>query len=175
MAIQQEFVALNPSHFDVKAFDCGKPDMNQYLARFAAKNIGLKLSMTWVLPSEEMVTDQKAPIAAYYTLASCTVTREEIPTDTRLPDYPVPVVLLARLAVDHRFQGQRLGEKTLVSALRNSITLTERGLPATGLILDVLNEDALAFYRKFDLFQPLTEDPMRLFVPMNIVQQIQVV
>ena len=70
MAIQQEFVALNPSHFDVKAFDCGKPDMNQYLARFAAKNIGLKLSMTWVLPGEEMVTDQKAPIAAYYTRAS---------------------------------------------------------------------------------------------------------
>ena len=145
MAIEQEFVALNLSRFTVKAFDCGKPDMNQYLARFAARNMGLKLSMTWVLPGDEMVVGQKTPIAAYYTLASCTVTREEIPADESLPGYPVPVVLLARLAVDHRFQGQHLGEKALVSALRHSVTLTERGLPAMGLILDVLDEDALAY------------------------------
>lgn len=146
--------------------------MNQYLTRFAAKNMGLKLSMTWVLPGEQTVVGQKTSIAAYYTLASCTVTREEIPADKRLPGYPVPVVLLARLAVDHHFQGQRLGEKTLVAALRHSVTLTERGLPAMGLILDVLDEDALAFYQRFDLFRPFTDDPMRLFLPMNIVAQI---
>lgn len=172
MVGQKEFLALTPSHFDVKAFDCGKPDMNSYLARFAAKNIGLKLSMTWILPAEEVVPGEKTSIAAYYTLASCTVSREEIPTDKRLPGYPVPVVLLARLAVDQRFQGQRLGEKTLVSALRHSVTLTQRGLPAMGLILDVLDEDALAFYQRFELFQPFTEDPMRLFVPMKVVEQI---
>jgi hypothetical protein len=172
LAIQQEFVALNPSHFDVKAFDCGKPDMNTYLARFAAKNMGLKLSMTWVLPGDDMVVGKKTPIAAYYTLASCTVTREEIPTDERLPGYPVPVVLLARLAVDHRSQGRRIGDKTLVSALRHSVTLTERGLPAMGLILDVLDEDALAFYQRFDLFQPFTDDPMRPFIPMRVAEQI---
>tara|TARA_R110001592_G_scaffold254129_3_gene517482 strand:- start:26859 stop:27377 length:519 start_codon:yes stop_codon:yes gene_type:complete len=172
LAIQQEFVALNPSHFDVKAFDCGKPDMNTYLARFAAKNMELKLSMTWVLPRDKPVTGQKTPVAAYYTLASCTVTRDEIPTNDRLPGYPVPVVLLARLAVDRHFQGQRLGEKTLVSALRQSVTLTERGLPAMGLILDVLDEDALAFYQYFDLFKPFTDDPMRLFVPMTVIAQL---
>lgn len=172
MAIQQDFVALDPSHFDVKAFDCGKPDMNSYLARFAAKNMGLKLSMTWVLPGDELVMGEKTPIAAYYTLATCTVSREEIPTDERLPGYPVPVVLLARLAVDHRFQGQRVGEKTLVSALRHSVTLTERGLPAMRLMLDMLDDDALAFYQRFDLFQPFTDDPMRLFVPMKVVEQI---
>ena len=82
------------------------------------------------------------------------------------------MVLLGRLAVDQRFQGQRLGEKTLVSALRHSVTLTERGLPAMGLILDVLDEDALAFYQRFELFQPFTDDPMRLFVPMKVVEQI---
>lgn len=172
MAIQQEFIALNLSHFDVKAFDCGKPAMNTYLAHFAAKNMGLKLSVTWVLPGEETVAGQKTPIATYYTLASCTVTRDKIPTDDRLPGYPVPVVSLARLAVDRRFQGQRLGEKTLVSALRHSVTLTERGLPAMGLILDVLDEDALAFYQRFVLFKPFTDDPMKLFVPMKVVVQI---
>jgi len=172
LAIQQGFVTLNPSQFNVKTFDCGKPDMNQYLARFATRNMKLKLSMTWVLPAEEIVAGQKTPIAAYYTLASSTVTRQEFPTDQSLPGYPVPVVLLARLAVDRHFQGQRLGEKTLVSALRHNATLTERGLPAVGLILDLFDEEALAFYQKFDLFKPITDDPMRLFVPMSVIQQI---
>ena len=40
------------------------------------------------------------------------------------------------------------------------------------LILDVLDEDALAFYQTFDLFQPFTDNPMRLFVPMHVVSQI---
>ena len=73
------------------------------------------------------------PIAAYYTLASCTFTREEIPIDEQLPDYPVPVVLLAKLAVDRQFQGKRVGEKTLISALHHRATLTECGLPAIGV------------------------------------------
>ena len=172
MPVQQQFVALDHTRFDLKAFDCGKPEMNTFLARYAVKNMGLKLSMTWVLPGAEMETDTKTPIAAYYTLASSTVVREEIPTDQRLPGYPVPVVLLARLAVDHQFQGQRIGEKTLISALRRGATLTERGLPAMGLILDVLDEDALAFYQKFDLFRPFTDNPMRQFVPMSVVREI---
>jgi GNAT superfamily N-acetyltransferase len=172
LAVQQEFVALNPAHVDVKGFDCGKPDMNRFLARYAAKNMALKLSMTWVLPAEEELIGKKTTIASYYTLASSTVTREQIPTTERLPGYPVPIVLLARLAVDHRYQGQRIGEKTLVAALRASVRLTQHGLPAIGLILDVLDEDALMFYQKFDLFQPFTDDPMRLFVPMRVVAQI---
>ncbi len=172
MAVQREFAILNPSHFDVKAFDCGKPEMNRYLACFAAKNISLKLSMTWVLPGEGAAPGQKASVAAYYTLASCTVTREEITTDQRLPGYPVPVVLLARLAVDRRLQGQGLGEKAQVCALRHSVALTQRGLPAMGLILDVLDEDALAFYQRFQLFQPFTDNPRRLFVPMGVIQQV---
>ncbi len=172
MAIQQEFVGLNPAQFDIKAFDCGKPEMNTFLVRYAARNMALKLSMTWVLPGTEIEVGVKTPVAAYYTLASSTVAREDIPTNQRLPAYPVPVVLLARLAVDHRYQGRRVGEKMLACALRRSATLTERGLPAMGLILDVLDEDALAFYEKFGQFLPFTNDPMRLFVPMSVVRQI---
>ncbi len=93
-----------------------------FLTRFAVKNMKLGLSRTWVLP---VVADerqsQKAHIAAYYSLASSTVMKEEIPYDKNLPSYPVPVVLLARLAVDEQFKEQRLGEKTLITALRKSV------------------------------------------------------
>ena len=75
---------------------------------------------------------------SYLTLAGQSVAREEIPTDRRQPGYPVPVVLLARLAVE----------------------LTDAGLPALGVVLDVLDEGALGFYQRFDAFEALSDDPM---------------
>ena len=89
-----------------------------------------------------------------------------------LPAYPVPVVLLARLAVNHCFQNQGLGEKTLVSALRQSVCLTDKGLPALGVVLDVLDNQALGFFQRFEVFHSFTNDPMRLFVPMNVLRKI---
>lgn len=172
MSSYSSFVPLNLKQHDVKSFDCGKSEMNVFLSRFAAKNISLGLSSTWVLEDKQSQPGGKRPIIAYYTLASATVTREKIPSDKKLPGYPVPVVLLARLAVDSQYHGKRLGEKTLVTALRQSVQLTDRGLPALGLILDVLDKDALTFYQQFDLFQPFTDDPMRLFVPMNTLRKI---
>jgi hypothetical protein len=173
LAFSQEFVIVDKAQHNLRKFSCGKPNMDTHLARFAVKNMQLGLSRTWVLP---VVNDdpniQKTPIAAYYTLASSTVNRESIPTDKSLPGYPVSVVLLARLAVDKQFLGQRLGEKTLVTALRKSVELTDTGLPAVGVILDVLDEDALRFYQHFDMFKPFTDDPMRLFVSMNTLKQI---
>lgn len=149
--------------------------MDTFLARFAIKNMQLGLSRTWVLPIvNENPATQKIPIAAYYTLASSTVDRESLPTDKSLPGYPVSVVLLARLAVDKEFSGQRLGEKTLITALRKAVELTDTGLPALGVILDVLDEDALHFYQHYDMFEPFTDDPMRLFVSMNTLKQIPV-
>jgi len=170
LAFLQEFVLVDKTQHDLKRFSCGKPEMDTFLARFAVKNMQLGLSRTWVLPVAEEAA--KAQIAAYYTLASSTVNRESIPTDKSLPGYPVSVVLLARLAVDQQFARQRLGEKTLVTSLRKAVELTTTGLPAIGLILDVLDEDALRFYQHYDMFEPFTDDPMRLFAPMNSLTQL---
>ena len=173
MKLSQEFVLADKTKHNLKSFDCEKPDMNQYLARFALRNMELGLNSTWVLPviNEEKAND-KADVAAYFTLATSTVTREEIPTDKKLPGYPVPAVLLARLAVDIKYKKQGLGDKTLITALRKSAELTEAGLPAHCLILDVLDTDALTYYQRFDMFIPFTGDPMRLFVSMHVVKKI---
>ncbi len=173
MALSQEFVLVDHTQHDLKAFDCGKSDMNMFLARFAVKNMRLGLSSTWVLPVvDDGKQSKKLQIAAYYTLASSTIMREEIPADKNLPGYPVPVVLLARLAVDEQFKEQRLGEKTLITALRKSVELTDSGLPALGVILDVLDGDALGFYQHYEIFEPFTDNPMRLFAAMNTLRQI---
>ncbi len=173
MTFASQFVLLDLQQHDVKTFDCGKPDMNVFLSRYADKNKKLGFSATWVLVTQQQQDDtKKALIGAYYTLASTTVSREQIPADKNLPAYPVPVVLLARLAVNSGFQKQGLGEKTLVSALRKSVCLTDKGLPALGVILDVLDNDALRFYQQFDVFQSFTDDPMRLFVSINILKKL---
>lgn len=171
MAVLKDFVSVNKTQQNLKAFDCGKATMNTFIARFASRDMGLGISSTWVLPTDDLGPDKKSFVAAYFTLCSSTVTREEIPQN-KLPPYPVPVTLLAKLAVDQRYQGQRIGEKTLVYALREAVSLADRGLPAVGVTLDVLDEDALSFYQKFDFFEPFTDDPMRLFVPMNLLRDL---
>lgn len=170
MTLKQVFVAADKNRHDLKGFDCGKPTMNEFLSRYAVKHGQLGLSRTYVL--EGVDTAPKKPIAAYYTLAGATVTRTKIPATQSLPGYPVPVVLLARLAVNLQYQGHGLGAKALVYALRQAAILSKAGLPAYGLILDVLDQQALDFYQHFEIFTPFTDDPMRLFVPMKTLEHI---
>lgn len=163
-----EFLPLDPSAFNVKSFDCGKDAINTYLRRYAAKYMVLNLNRSFVLPYTLEENPEKSHVAAYYTLAHQTLVREELPNPSRLPRYPVPVILLAQLGIDQRFHRQGLGAKTLVHALRhaNQIASNPKGIPALGVVLDVLDQDALAFYSSFDFFLPLTDNPMKLFVPM---------
>ena len=170
MAFIQTLECLDKACHDVKNFDCGKPAMNQFLSCFATKHAGLGLSSTWVLLEESDV--EKLPIAAYYTLASATVSRASIPTKQSLPTYPIPVVMLARLAIAKQHQGKGLGSKILISALRHAVQLTQQGLPAYGLVLDAIDEQALAFYQHFEFFEPMPDNPMRLFVGMGSLQDV---
>ena len=170
MLLEQAFSEVDKKLHDLKSFDCAKPPMNEFLARYAVKHGKLGLSRTYVLAEKQAAT--KKSIAAYYTLAASTVTRSELPTSQSLPGYPIPVVMLARLAVNKHHQGKGLVAKVLIYALRQAAKLSTSGLPAYGLILDVLDEDALAFYQRFNMFLPFTDNPMRLFVPMKTIEQI---
>ena len=173
MTLQPEFVDVDYSYQDVRRFRCGKAQMDAFLIRYAAKNAELGISKTWVLLDQNRRGKKKYPVAAYYTLAVATVTRETLPVDHKdLPAYPVPVTLLARLAIAENYQKRGLGAKTLVTALRHTAILKKKGLPSIGLVLDVLDEDALHFYNHFDTFHSLTNNPMRLFVPMHVIEQL---
>ena len=171
MALLAAFVQADARLHDLKSFDCGKASLNEYLRRYAIRNSELGLSRTWVLPEQSL--QPKAPVAAYFTLASSTVLRADLPaTVSSLPAYPVPVVILARLGVSLTHQGQQLGAKTLVQALRTARELSERGLPAFGVVLDVLDDDALQFYQHMGMFSPLTDQPKRLFIAMDTIRQL---
>ncbi len=190
MRFAQSFLPLEKSKFHTKQFDCGRPAMNQFLSRFALKHAQLGLSRTLVLPALEDRTEparipsEKAqpenskqakylqPIAAYYTLASTSVSKKDLSCQQSLPHYSIPAILLARLAVDIQYQGRNIGEKSLIYALRHAVRLSDQGLPAFCVILDVLDQEALNFYQQFDFFHCLSNNPMRLFVPMKVLRKI---
>ena len=169
-----EFLPLDPKAVNVKSFDCGKDAINTYLRRYAAKNMALNLNRTFVLPYTQEENSEKPHVAAYYTLAYQTLLREELPDPSRLPRYPVPVILIAQLGIDQRFHRQGLGAKTLAHALRHAYQIANnpKGIPAMGVVLDVLDQDALTFYQSFDFFLPLTDNPMKLFVPIASLESL---
>lgn len=176
MALHHCFVPVNKTQQALREFDCGKEEMNTFLYRNACKHMGLGLSTTWVLPDtpEGKIPGNGvyAPIAAYFTLAQNTVDKSTLPIQKSLPRYPIPVVLLARLAIDKKYQGKGIGGKTLITALRKARELCEMGLPAYGLILDVLDDDAMGFYQNYGIFDPLTDNPDRLFISMRTIQSL---
>lgn len=171
MKFCSEFVGLDVKKHHVKEFDCGKSSMNEFLHKFAAKNAQKGVSKTFVLAMQEGDEKEKQKIAAYYTISVATVSRDDIPTKG-LPRYPIPVTLLARLAIDKKFQRQRLGSKVLIYALRHSVRLADAGMPTVGVALDVFDEEALNFYRSFNFFYDFTNDPMRLYAPMAELRKI---
>lgn len=88
-------------------------------------------------------------MVGYYALAMSAVAHEGAPSRLRrgMPD-PVPVVLLARLALARQTQGQGLGGHLLVDALRRCVT-GGRQFGARAVVVDAINADAAAFYRHF--------------------------
>ena len=76
MALSNEFEPLDATQHDIKKFRCGKPTMDEFLHRYAAKNAKLGLSKTWVLADRQPETD-KAAIAAYYTLSLLSIAPDQ--------------------------------------------------------------------------------------------------
>ena len=169
MALKNTFELLDKAIHDIKAFRCGKPAMDEFFHRYAVKNAKLGLSRTWVLAENE--TTGKAAVAAYFTLAVQSVSPDEFHTE-KLPRYPAPVTLLARLAVDSRYRQTGLGSKALLSALGQAVKIYRNGLPTYAVVLDVLDDEAMRFYEKFEFFRPLGSYADKLYVPMAVLLQL---
>lgn len=167
----KRFVSLDKSLHDRMSFDCGKYPLNQFLAKQAAKSIKMSLSATYVLPASRKTKGGLKQIVSYYTLAVGQIERTTLPTSKKLPYYPVPVIVLARLAVDKKMQGQGLGDITLIKAIRHSAMISNT-LPVYAMVLDVKDNDAMHFYKRYPDFKPLTDNPNRLFLPIKVAQKI---
>ena len=148
------------SDHDTDAFDCGKPELNNFLKRFAFSNQRSNLSQTYVISRNNQVI-------AYYSLTVGNVEHKNAPR--RIVEgagqYPVPVMVLARLAVSQEEQGKGFGVALLKDALKRTANAADiAGIRA--FIVHAKDDGSRSFYEKFDFLSSPT-DPLHLFLLMG--------
>lgn len=155
--------SLDPSVHDRKAFDCGTPELNDYLQRHADQHRRKGISTTFVL------TDSRAPetILGYYSLSAAQVDAAQLGEAVRkkLPRYPVPCFRMGRLAIAEGQQGKGIGKLLLGSAIARCLR-ARKDIAAYALIVDAKNETAKAFYERFG-FVAFLNAPLILYLPLG--------
>ncbi|MEN6625009.1 MAG: GNAT family N-acetyltransferase [Candidatus Sumerlaeia bacterium] len=149
-------VPLEPRH-GLAEFDCGVPALNDYLKRFALINHQNRSARTFV-------AIRGSRVVGFYTLAAGSVSRDSTPerVSKGLGQYPVPVILLARLGVDESEQGRGLGRGLLKDALLRALQAADI-IGCRAILVHAKDESAKAFYEKFG-FMPSPIDSLHLYL-----------
>jgi len=144
-------------------FECGEASLNEWLKRRALTNQLSGASRTFV------VTDQEARVYGYYAMAAGAVSHQDATPGVRrnMPD-PIPVMALARLAVDQRFQGAKLGAALLQDALKRTVTVSHNA-GVRALLVHAIDHRAKQFYEHYG-FQESPQHPMTLMLRLNTMK-----
>jgi GNAT superfamily N-acetyltransferase len=149
----------------ITSFDCGHPALNQFLQRFALINQKAHSAQTYVCC-------QDGAVAGFYSLAVGSV--EPAAATGRvikgLARHPVPVMILARLAVDRNHQGSGLGRALLKDALLRTVQAADlAGIRA--LFVHAKDDAARDWYLGWG-FEPSPTDPYHLFLLIKDLQRL---
>ena len=148
---------------DVSAFDSGTPELDNWLKRRALANEALGTSRTYVVT-------EGGRVVAFYALSNGAVAHKDVSAKTRrnMPD-PIPVMVLARLAVDSAYQKQGLGSALLKDALLRTIGAAQiAGIRA--VLLHAMSDDAKRFYARSG-FHEWPVDPMMMMITLAEVEK----
>lgn len=152
--------AISESH-DVSRFDCGGHEsLNDWLKRFALPNLKNESARTYVV-------HRKQSVVGYYSISTGSVSVEEAPAriSKGLARHPIPVILLARLAVDRHEQGTGLGKGLLKDALQR-IAQAADIVGARAVLVHAIDEPAKQFYLHFG-FEPSPIHDLQLMLLMK--------
>lgn len=154
---------LDTTVHDRKGFDCGEPELNEYLQRFADQHRRKGISAVYVLV-DSAEPDQ---ILGYYTLSAAEVDALRLTEADRkkLPRYPVPCFRMGRLACHTDQRGRGIG-KILVGCAVDRCLKARAQIAAYALIVDAKNAHAQAFYQHYG-FVPMLDRPMTLYLPLG--------
>lgn len=133
---------LGESHI-LTQFSCGKEPLDRWLKHSAARGSKQDTGRTWVIHEGD------GYVVGYYTLAAHALHRDNLPKHAaRSLPQEVPVILLAKLAVDESLRGQGYGEGLLLEALEKCVAA---GAIAASrhVVVDALDEEAVRFYEKY--------------------------
>ena len=147
---------------DRTAFSCGLPEPDRYLASQAGQDVRRRIARVFVCTAGDADA-----VLGFYTLSALSIDLASLPEELsrKLPRHPVPCALIGRLAVDRSAHGRGLGRMLLADAVKR-VAAAGATVAMHALIVDAANDDAKRFYEGFG-FAPLTDDPMRLFLPLG--------
>lgn len=149
-------------HHDISDFRSGEATLDDWLKRRARANQISGASRTYVVCEDKRVV-------GYYALASGVVAVEAAPGRFRrnMPN-PIPVAVLARLAVDHDWQGRGIGRALFRdAALRVAHAADAIGI--RGIVVHAISEEAKMFYAALG-FDPSPREPMTLMVTLSDIR-----
>lgn len=142
-----------------EGFDCGKPALNDWLPHHARQAQGSGSAKTFIVADDDQA-------AGYFSLTVGQVDTLEAPERIRkgMGKYPVPAVILARLAVSTQDQGRGIGFGLLQEAIRRTMLIAEQaGIRA--MLSHPLDEEAARFYTHFGFIaSPLREQQLLLLL-----------
>lgn len=150
----------DPTHHDASKFEPGNEALDRWLTRYAGQSERRDAARTFVM------TDTGAVIG-YYALLAGELDHRHATEQTRKGmsrHYPIPVAILARLAVDHRHQHHGIGATLLRDALRR-VTLASEQLAVRAVVVHAIDEPAARFYEHFG-FRALSITPRTLMVTL---------
>lgn len=152
---------LNDEH-QIERFDSGEPVLDDWLRRRARANQASGASRTYVVCEGKVVV-------AYYALASGAIAQATVPGRFRrnMPD-PIPVVVLARLAVDRSYQGRGLG-CALFRDAAHRVAQAADTIGIRGIVVHAISEDARKFYIALG-FDPCPDEAMTLVVTLQDIR-----
>ncbi len=153
----------------LKGFQNQEPSLVTYLKRYALRHTEKDmLSRSYLAITEQHGMER---VAGYFSLSTASVTRSttnEVPGLDRLPRFPIPAILLARLAVDVRVQGQGLGRYLFDEALGLTLELVTSGPVAFRLfVTDAISEDAVRFYTRLGFVRSAESLPARMVLDLK--------
>lgn len=146
-------------------FDCGQEELDRFLKKFALSNQSANAAQTYV-------TCRTSRVVGYYSLAVGSVQPEESTQRVvkGLARHPVPVMILARLAVDRSEQGTGIGKALLKDTLLRTAQAADiAGIRA--LVVHAKDENARRWYEQFD-FERSPTDPLHLFLLLKDLKKL---
>ena len=149
----------------VDSFDCGQPALNQFLQRYALVNQKANSTQTYVCCLDEVVV-------GFYSLTVGSVDPESAPPRAKkgLPRHPLPVMILARLAVDKAHLRKGLGQALLKDALLRTAQAAEiAGIRC--LLVHAKDEPVRQWYESWE-FEPSPTDPYHLFLMLKDLKSL---
>jgi ribosomal protein S18 acetylase RimI-like enzyme len=142
-------------------FSCGVTALDTFVRTQISQYEKRRLSRSRVATD-----DSRTRVIGYYTLAAGAISVEHLPPEVarRLPEHPVPAILLGRLAVDIAYQKAGVGDRLLSDAILRSLQVS-KDVGVFAIYVRATDEPATGFYRKYG-FLSCNSNPLDLYLPL---------